>query len=533
MEEKKKKVVIIGSGPAGYTAAIYAARANLKPMMFEGFFSGPAGGQLMTTTEVENYPGFPEGITGPELMENCRKQAIRFGAEILPEDVDSVDFSQYPFVVKGKKNSVQSETVIISTGAMAKRLEIPGAGEGQFWQKGVTACAVCDGAMPIFRNKPLFVNGASIQELTRLHMNLSFFRIFFLLIAMFFFGVFANGLFPNQDLALGAGILGGAIFAILLMGLDALFKQFHLRGLIIAAFGLFLGYVLSQAILLTFGLLLETTQITINPLLLSFLKTCMILFSAYFGMTLTARAAEEYSLSLPFINLKGTSSKRKDVLLDPSILSDPRLIDIMNSGLLDQQLLFPKYAIKELQHLADNGEDEAAKAKARKALDTLKKLEGFKDINLRTVEDDIPAIKDPHAKLTSLAKKLDANILTAEINKIQQSELEDSKIININFLSHALKPITTAGEQILIKIQRFGKEPRQGIGYLDDGTMVVVNGGAEFIGDTIKAIVLSVKSTTSGRMIFCNALEDPLSEKGSLFSSEAEAETASLEPFQQ
>lgn len=157
MEEKK--VVIIGSGPAGYTAAIYAARANLKPVMFEGFFSGPAGGQLMTTTEVENYPGFPEGITGPELMENCRKQALRFGAEILPEDADSVDLSTHPFIVKGKKHSFQSQTVIISTGAMAKRLEIPGANDGEFWQKGVTACAVCDGAMPIFRNKPLFVIG--------------------------------------------------------------------------------------------------------------------------------------------------------------------------------------------------------------------------------------------------------------------------------------------------------------------------------------------------------------------------------------
>lgn len=157
MEEKK--VVIIGSGPAGYTAAIYAARANLKPVMFEGFFSGPAGGQLMTTTEVENYPGFPEGITGPELMENCRKQALRFGAEIFAEDADLVDFSKHPFVVTGKKHSFRCQTVIISTGAMAKRLEIPGAGEGEFWQKGVTACAVCDGAMPIFREKPLYVIG--------------------------------------------------------------------------------------------------------------------------------------------------------------------------------------------------------------------------------------------------------------------------------------------------------------------------------------------------------------------------------------
>jgi thioredoxin reductase (NADPH) len=153
------KLVIIGSGPAGYTAAIYSARANLKPILFEGFFSGPAGGQLMTTTEVENYPGFPEGITGPELMEKFRSQAERFGTKILTEDVLSVDFSQRPFIVRGSQNSFTTESVIISTGATAKRLDIEGTKDGQFWQKGVTACAVCDGASPIFRNKELFVIG--------------------------------------------------------------------------------------------------------------------------------------------------------------------------------------------------------------------------------------------------------------------------------------------------------------------------------------------------------------------------------------
>lgn len=156
---KKVKLAIIGSGPAGYTAAIYAARANLEPVLFEGFFSGPAGGQLMTTTDVENFPGFPEGVTGPELMMNFRRQAERFGTEIYTDDVLSVDFSKRPFTVTGKSHSVEAQAVIIATGATAQRLEIPGAADGELWQKGVTACAVCDGAMPIFRDKDLYVVG--------------------------------------------------------------------------------------------------------------------------------------------------------------------------------------------------------------------------------------------------------------------------------------------------------------------------------------------------------------------------------------
>lgn len=164
---QQEKLVIIGSGPAAYCAAIYAARANLEPLLFEGFMAGPSGGQLMTTTEVENYPGFPKGVLGPELMQAFREQALRFETRILTEDVERVDFSKRPFSIEGSTTHVKATSVIIATGATAKRLEIPGAGDGEFWQKGVTACAVCDGAAPIFRNQPLYVIGggdSAIEE---------------------------------------------------------------------------------------------------------------------------------------------------------------------------------------------------------------------------------------------------------------------------------------------------------------------------------------------------------------------------------
>lgn len=156
---ERKKLVIVGSGPAAYTAAIYAARANLSPLVYEGFFSGVAGGQLMTTTDVENYPGFPDGVTGPALMDLIRRQASKFGTNILTEDVTAVDLSVYPFVVTGSTTSVLTDALIIATGATAKRLDVQGARDGELWQKGVTACAVCDGAAPIFRDKDLFVFG--------------------------------------------------------------------------------------------------------------------------------------------------------------------------------------------------------------------------------------------------------------------------------------------------------------------------------------------------------------------------------------
>ena len=157
-DDDVKNVVIIGSGPAGYTASIYAGRANLAPVCFEGFQSGGvAGGQLMSTTEVENFPGFPQGISGPELMERMRQQALRWGAELYPEDVVSVDFSKRPFEIKSEDRSMRANAIILATGATAKRLCIPS--EEKFWSKGISACAICDGASPAFAQKELAVVG--------------------------------------------------------------------------------------------------------------------------------------------------------------------------------------------------------------------------------------------------------------------------------------------------------------------------------------------------------------------------------------
>ncbi|XP_004249259.1 thioredoxin reductase NTRC [Solanum lycopersicum] len=153
-----ENLVIIGSGPAGYTAAIYAARANLKPVVFEGFQAGGVpGGQLMTTTEVENFPGFPEGITGPDLMDRMRRQAERWGAELYQEDVEFIDVKNAPFTVHSSERKVKCHSIIVATGANARRLGLPR--EDEFWSRGISACAICDGASPLFKGQVLAVVG--------------------------------------------------------------------------------------------------------------------------------------------------------------------------------------------------------------------------------------------------------------------------------------------------------------------------------------------------------------------------------------
>ena len=162
MSRPDRKIVIIGSGPAGLTAAVYAARANLHPLLIEGF---EAGGQLMLTTDVENYPGFVDGIMGPALMEQMRKQAARFGTEYLTQNVSSVDLSEHPFRIQAGDEEVTAATVVVATGAQAKMLEVPG--EKELLGHGVSTCATCDGFF--FTDKELAIVGggdSAMEEAT-------------------------------------------------------------------------------------------------------------------------------------------------------------------------------------------------------------------------------------------------------------------------------------------------------------------------------------------------------------------------------
>jgi thioredoxin reductase (NADPH) len=153
-----ENLVIVGSGPAGYTAAIYAARANLNPLLITGFQDGGIpGGQLMTTTHVENFPGFPDGILGPELMDKMKAQAERWGTTLVLADATEIDLSQRPFRISADDVTYLAQSVILATGASANRLGLPQ--EERFWSSGISACAICDGATPQFRNQAVAVVG--------------------------------------------------------------------------------------------------------------------------------------------------------------------------------------------------------------------------------------------------------------------------------------------------------------------------------------------------------------------------------------
>jgi thioredoxin reductase (NADPH) len=156
--EAVENLVIVGSGPAGFTAAIYAARANLRPLLITGFQDGGIpGGQLMTTTHVENFPGFPDGILGPELMDRCKAQALRWGTRLLEADATAIDLGRRPFRITVEGRPVEAHALILATGASANRLGINQ--EERFWSRGISACAICDGATPQFRRAALAVVG--------------------------------------------------------------------------------------------------------------------------------------------------------------------------------------------------------------------------------------------------------------------------------------------------------------------------------------------------------------------------------------
>jgi uncharacterized protein YacL len=340
-------------------------------------------------------------------------------------------------------------------------------------------------------------------------------RLFFILLAVTAFAICFSALWDSSIYSIALGACTGAIVAGLFMLIEKLCSGISLRKTLIICFGLSMGYLTSQQILSlvasswqqipeakVFILFFELACIYLSILSIEWLLGRLEAKAASSASQIHAvKVRREEAPAIP-------SRREKLVLADVSALSDPRMIDLAASGILDDRLLIARATINELYTQAEYDE-EMVKIRARRALDAIKKLEVMAPLGLQYTDFTPIACSDPYSYIVSIARESHASILTTDINRLQQNSFENIRIINLNELANALKPIMQAGEVIAIKVQRYGKEPRQGVGYLEDGTMVVINGGASYIGEVIQAHVLSVKhSTTGARMIFCNAIED-------------------------
>jgi uncharacterized protein YacL len=294
----------------------------------------------------------------------------------------------------------------------------------------------------------------------------------------------------------------GLLFSSLLFFFEKKLKPFSFIQFNLILLGLFLGSLLGYVL----NLYLEAFSIFTNPKYMLIVKNSVYIASAYIAIGFSMRFYKDLGL----INNKKAAVRSKDMpslWLDNHCLLDGRIVDLALSGILDENLSVPRFIVDELLVQVESL-DEIVKMKAKRSIEILKKLENIEGLKLSFIEDDDKDISDPYLKLIKLARLNRANILTADLSRLQVSNVEGVKIINLHMLSNALKPLTQSGELLRVKVQRVGKEPRQGVGYLEDGTMIVINGGGDKIAETVVARVLSVKYTATGRMIFCNLLEE-------------------------
>ncbi len=336
-----------------------------------------------------------------------------------------------------------------------------------------------------------------------MNQPLFFVRTFFILLSiLIIFSFFIHS--PSQVTAAKVvlGVLLTLGVATLLILFEKKAKRMQLKLFNTMTLGVFFGYLMALALLSLFHLV--TGGILAEPF-----KVGVIFFSLYVGLILTLRASEEIHISLPFIRFTPSSTKIKEIVVDAAALSDLRLIDLASSGLLDERCVIPRFLVQEFQQLEEST-SEQAQTKAKRALELMRKLETLPNLRLRYVDNDFPDIKESREKIVQLALLLNASVLSSESGQLQVSDIqgEGIQVINLHALANALKPLMQRGEHLKIKIQRYGKEEGQGVGYLDDGTMVVVNGGGDYLGEAVKGKVLSVKHTSSGRMIFCNLDEE-------------------------
>lgn len=227
----------------------------------------------------------------------------------------------------------------------------------------------------------------------------------------------------------------------------------------------------------------------------------------YGGLLFGLSKGDRINMNALFRMLKGQGTEEYLKLLDTSVIIDGRIADVCETGFLDGVFIVPQFILHELQYVADSP-DSQKRSRGRRGLDILHRIQKMAHITVKIVEDDFPKIREVDAKLVALGKSLDAKIITNDFNLNKVAELQGVSVLNINELTNALKPVVLPGENLRVFILKEGKEQSQGVAYLEDGTMVVVDNGKKLIGKTVQVAVTSVLQTTAGRMIFTKTRED-------------------------
>jgi uncharacterized protein YacL len=309
-------------------------------------------------------------------------------------------------------------------------------------------------------------------------------------------GVIAFFLKPFQLDSPLAGLVG-FLFALAVVFVEVRIKRVSLQRLIGAALGGALGLVGAFLISLTLG----NTR-SVNPSTVSFLEISVLALSLYVGVTVGASKGEMLDLSVLGGLVGGEKSTRHSFnILDTSVIIDGRIADIAETGFLDGTLVIPQFVLRELQLVADSA-DSMKRNRGRRGLDILQRIQKMPQLHVQIMEDDFPNIRDVDMKLVELGKLYSCKVVTNDFNLNKVAQLHGVEILNINELANALKPIVLPGETMRVFILKEGKEYNQGVAYLDDGTMVVVDNARKMISKTIDIAVTSVLQTTAGKMIF-------------------------------
>jgi uncharacterized protein YacL len=296
------------------------------------------------------------------------------------------------------------------------------------------------------------------------------------------------------------GLFLGLLIAISVIRAEQAIRKVSLRVIFGGVVGMIIGLFIT--FLLAYGLTFVgiTSWEKQHAALSIYILLAVIM--GYLGLVIGSKKIEEFS----WFGFSQTKESADYGILDTSVIIDGRIADICDTGFIEGTLVVPRFVLDELQYIADSS-DSMKRSRGRRGLDILNRMQRSNGINIEVVDQDFPKLKGVDAKLVAMAKKMNARIITNDFNLNKVAELQGIKILNVNELANALKPVVLPGEIMTVKIIKEGKEPGQGVAYLDDGTMIIVDHAQKYQGSTVEVIVTSVLQTTAGRMIFSEMKE--------------------------